>query len=157
MKSLFSRFSEIAISSVGYLAEVYDEDTAVYSSAEIAEARKLTQIFVAKVLTILSKHGVVDGAKGPGGGYRLARPPQEISLWEVVHPFQAEDDEFLCPFGPGYCGTGSPCPLHDYIVAVRERNEAFLKLTNLDTFQAAAKRRDSHLTRTKRSGKSKVT
>ena len=134
MKAFFSRFAEISMSASGFLAKHY-EDGGYYSSIEIAKQRGLSQTFIAKVLTILAQEGVVEGIRGAGGGYRLARDPASISMLEVVRPFQAEHDAFLCPFGPEYCGTGPHCPLHEHIVAMRVANDKFLRETSLAAFQ----------------------
>jgi len=135
VKAFFSRFAEMALSATSLLAKEYEKGGKRFSSLEIAERRGLSQAFMAKVLTILAQEGIVEGVRGAAGGYRLARPPGEISLHEVIRPFQAEHDEFLCPFGPEYCGTGPHCPLHDHIVRMRAANETFLQSTTLEAFQ----------------------
>ncbi|MEO8270826.1 MAG: Rrf2 family transcriptional regulator, partial [Aureliella sp.] len=77
---------------------------------------------------------LVIGSPGPGGGYRLIRPPAEISLKDVAELFERET-EGLCPYGPGWCGNQTPCPLHNSISAMNQIIEDFLKNTNFATFQ----------------------
>jgi len=90
------------------------------SSQEIANARNFSQPLVAKVLTHLSQAGLITGTRGPGGGYRLARKPGEITILDVVTIFEGHRDLLACPFGPGWCGVGDPCPLHDTLVALSD-------------------------------------
>lgn len=50
----------------------------------IAERQGLSADYVAQLFGRLSAAGLVEGVKGPGGGYRLARSPTEITAGDVV-------------------------------------------------------------------------
>ena len=39
-----------------------------------------------------------------------------------------------CPFGPGWCGVGAPCPLHDALASMAATAAAKLKKTNFAAF-----------------------
>lgn len=138
----YGKTAQTAIAAVSRLAEVYDPATRVrLNSADIAENRRLPQPIVAKVLTILSQAGLVTGAPGPGGGYQLARPPAEITLFDVVALFERVEDNVSCPFGPDYCGTEPRCPLHFDMLRVREQIATFLKATTFARFAPATPRK----------------
>ena len=77
-----------AIAAMSRLAELYGVAGAVASSREVAQSRNLPVPLVGKILTDLSRAGVVTGSPGPGGGYRLAKPPAEISLKDVAELFE---------------------------------------------------------------------
>ncbi|MCA8986597.1 MAG: Rrf2 family transcriptional regulator [Planctomycetaceae bacterium] len=131
----YGKVSQAALASMSLLAERYHAETPQYlSSGEIAEARKLSQALVAKVLTKLSQVGLVIGTRGPGGGYALAMKPSEIKLHDVVAPFERQDDTLGCPFGSEWCGTGPECPLHQELEAMRNRLTQFLQTVTLDCF-----------------------
>lgn len=131
----YGKTAQTAIAAVSRLAEVYDPSVRVkLNSADIAVKRMLPQPVVAKVLTILSQAGIVNGSPGPGGGYWLAQPPEETTLHDVVSQFERLDDNVSCPFGPDYCGTGPHCPLHFDMLKIREQMVAFLKTTTFERF-----------------------
>lgn len=131
----YGKTAQTAIAAVSRLAEVYDSEKRVkLNSADIAEKRRLPQPIVAKVLTILSQAGIVNGSPGPGGGYWLARPPAEVTLHDVVSLFERLEENVSCPFGPEYCGTGPHCPLHFDLLKVREQMIAFLKTSTFARF-----------------------
>ena len=131
----YGKTAQTAIAAVSRLAEVYDAvDPVRLNSAQIAERRNLPQPVVAKLLTTLSLAGIVHGSPGPGGGYRLARPPAEVSLYDVVSLFERLEDNVSCPFGPDYCGTGPHCPMHFDMLKIRDQLLTFLKTTTFDRF-----------------------
>jgi Rrf2 family protein len=108
----YSKLAQAGIAAVSYLAAVEDEKR-LAGSAEIAEARQLSRMLVAKILTLLSGAGLVSGRSGPSGGYQLSRPASEITLLDVVIVFEDPKERVMCPFGPNWCGVGPNCPLHD--------------------------------------------
>ncbi len=138
---IHQKTTQNAIAAMSRLAELYAEPERVASSREIAESRNLQAPLVAKILTELSRGGLIVGSPGPGGGYRLARPPHEISLLDVAALFEREVSRF-CPFGPSWCGNNTPCPLHNSMVAIRQIESDYLKNTTFAVFirQSNAKR-----------------
>ncbi len=54
------------------------------ASREISDACKLSLSLTSKLLNRLSSSGLVRGQPGPGGGYALARPPEEITLLQIA-------------------------------------------------------------------------
>jgi Rrf2 family protein len=51
---------------------------------EIARAQHIPVSFLENILTQLRSAGVVRSQRGPEGGYRLARPPEEVNLAHVI-------------------------------------------------------------------------
>ncbi len=117
------------------LAEVYDGGETRLAVAEIAERRGLQAPFLSKVLTTLAQAGLVDGSRGPGGGFTLSREPGRIRLEDVCRPFETEPRGVACPFGAGTCGVGENCPLHDRFAEVQTLTEKILRETTLDVFR----------------------
>ena len=115
------------------LAEVYDDGATRLPATQIADQRGLQLPFLAKVLTTLAQAGLVEGSRGPGGGFTLTRPPGEIRLREIYDLFEREDE--ACPFGGGICGVGENCPLHDRFADVREAIASILHETTFDEFR----------------------
>ncbi len=51
---------------------------------DVAQAQKIPVSFLENILTQLRSSGVVRSQRGPEGGYWLARPPEEVSLAQVI-------------------------------------------------------------------------
>ncbi len=54
------------------------------TAAALAAETRLPRATVAKVLKTLAHAGIVTGARGAAGGYRLARPANQIALTDVI-------------------------------------------------------------------------
>lgn len=77
-----TRASSYALHAVAYMAgQKKDRPTA---SHIIAQKRGIPERFLLKVLKPLVSAQVLLSVKGPNGGYRLARPPSDISILEVL-------------------------------------------------------------------------
>jgi len=131
----FGKTAQTAVSALSLLAEMYDGGKTKLSSHDIAARRELPQPVVAKVLTIVSSLGLVDGTRGPGGGYWLKKSPDQISLLDIVEEFERQDGRVMCPFGPNWCGKGAPCPMHDELSRIDADWTRYLRETTLAVFQ----------------------
>ncbi len=137
---MHGKATETAIAAMGYLAEHFDDEGTKVSAADIADARGLQRPFVSKVLTELARAGLVIGTRGPGGGFRLARDPATIYLYEVSELFERSDGD-ACPFGGGICGEGEKCPLHDMFARVRAASDRILHKTTFGVFRKAGSKK----------------
>lgn len=124
------------------LAELHADPNQTVSSKQIAESRDLPVPIVAKILTTLSRGGLVSAVPGPGGGYRLAKPPVEISLKEVVDLFE-KASVMACPYGPDWCGKQTPCPLHHSLMAFMQIHDDYQRNTNFSVFAETTRTRQT--------------
>jgi len=74
--------STYALQAVTFLAQ--KGNGKAVASHDIAEARKIPARFLLKVLTDLVTIRVLESVKGPKGGYKLARPADEITVLEII-------------------------------------------------------------------------
>ncbi|HHX09790.1 MAG TPA: Rrf2 family transcriptional regulator [Firmicutes bacterium] len=54
------------------------------SLAEVSATQKVSQGYLEQIVIPLREHGLVQGKRGFGGGYKLARPAAEITVGEIV-------------------------------------------------------------------------
>lgn len=125
--------SACAVAAMSALAEKHGTGESL-SSQQIAESRNLSKPLVAKILTVLSQAGFVVGTRGPGGGYRLGRDPGDVTVLDVVALFEGHREISACPFGPGWCGVGDPCPLHDILADLSDSTAATLRNVSFAAF-----------------------
>lgn len=80
---------------------------------QIAEALKISGPFLSKVFQQLVQAGLVESYRGPSGGVRCARPPEEVTLRQIVVAIDGAGLFTECVLGLPGCGTDRPCPVHD--------------------------------------------
>ncbi|HEC62861.1 MAG TPA: Rrf2 family transcriptional regulator, partial [Candidatus Acetothermia bacterium] len=69
--------------------------------------------FLAKLVPTLVQAGILSSSRGKGGGVRLARPPAEISLLQVIQAVDGNRILTDCPFHPRPCPGNPYCPLRE--------------------------------------------
>jgi Rrf2 family protein len=74
---------------------VLPPDTAL-PTTRLAEFHGVPVAYLAKHLQAMSRAGVLAAGTGPRGGYRLARPPTDISVLEVVEAVDGDEPAFRC-------------------------------------------------------------
>ena len=111
------------------------------SSGVLAGLQGVSGAFAAKIFAKLEKAGIVDSFEGPGGGYRLARSPGEISVLDVVEAIEGRKRLFECQEIRGRCAlfggeapawaTDGVCAIHAVMLRAEERMRAELARTTL--------------------------
>jgi Rrf2 family protein len=71
-------------------------DGGAIPASKLAEFHGVPAAYLAKALQSLSRAGIVESVPGRHGGYRLARPPAEITLLDVVEAVEGRDSSFRC-------------------------------------------------------------
>ena len=71
-------------------------DDAALPASRLAEFHGVPAAYLAKHLQSLSRAGIVEAEAGPRGGYRLARPPAEVTLLDVVEAVEGRAPAFRC-------------------------------------------------------------
>ena len=74
---------------------------------EIAARQALSQKYLEAIMTALSKGGLVEGQHGKGGGYRLARRPEEYPLGEIL---RLTEGSLVACLEEGAAPCAHPCP-----------------------------------------------
>lgn len=86
--------TEWALHAAGSLAQLGPAEKA--SAAQLAEHFDLPQAYLAKQLQALVRGGVLTATTGPRGGFRLARPPEEITLLQIVEAVDGSSRFYQC-------------------------------------------------------------
>lgn len=107
-------------------------------AAALAEFHALAPAYMAKHMQALARAGVVESVRGAGGGYRLARPAHEISLWDIVEAIEGREPAFRCSEirqdGPCAAQAKSylrPCEIHAVFARAETKWRAELKSVSI--------------------------
>ena len=117
------------------------------STARLAEYHAVPEAYLAKHLQAMSRAGLLDAGTGPRGGYRLARPPADISVLDVVEAVDGEDPAFRCleirRRGPAATSSReyrTMCGVHRVMVEADEAWRARLSRTSIADLAAGVAR-----------------
>jgi Rrf2 family protein len=110
---ILSKSSENAIRLVFYVNE-YKSEREYFHIKDIAQHLELPYFQLAKIANTLIKENILKSFRGPSGGIKLNKLSSQITLIQIIRPF--EDKDFLnrCILGLGKCGTHNPCPIHNH-------------------------------------------
>jgi FeS assembly SUF system regulator len=81
----------------------------LYPASDVAEETHLALPTVQKILKKLAKYGLVDSARGAEGGYRLARPADQISAAEILDSLEGPVAITECSHDDSHCELESNC------------------------------------------------
>ena len=98
---------------------------------DLSNATSIPSHYLSKVMRRLVLAGLVTSQKGQGGGFLLAKPPDEIPFIAILTAVDAYANDGSCAFGWGQCDSVHPCPLHDSWSRLNEQFEAWAKGTTL--------------------------
>lgn len=96
----------------------------------IAEKKAIPPRFLEQVMSVLKKKGLVESVRGPYGGYRLTRSPEQIYLGEVIQA--VEGPIFANDFASARNGSVEQLVLKEVYVEVNDALEAHLNSISLE-------------------------
>ena len=87
-------FTDYSMRVLLYLAARPDR---LCSIAEVAQAYRISQNHLMKVVNDLARSGYIDSLRGRGGGIRLGKPPEEINIGALIRHTEEGFDLVDCP------------------------------------------------------------
>jgi Rrf2 family transcriptional regulator, iron-sulfur cluster assembly transcription factor len=100
--------------------------------AVIAERQQISRPYLEQLFARLRRRGLVSSVRGPGGGYRLARPASELSVADVVIAVDEPLRAIRCAGnGRGCMKGGARCLTHDLWEETGRRIQDYLASVSL--------------------------
>lgn len=101
------------------------------TSGDLSAELEIPHYSLSKTLQKLVRHGILRSSTGLYGGFELAKPADEITLYDVEMAIEGNADLHQCFLGIDHCCEESPCPAYPKFAPVREAYLDFLKGTTL--------------------------
>ena len=115
---------EYALRALLVLGRDYLEDDSVVRIQAISEQQNIPKRFLEQILNDLKSAGLVESKRGVAGGYRLRRPPQRITLAEIIRHVEGPLAPVSCVSERFYekcsCPDEARCPIRCVMKEVRE-------------------------------------
>jgi len=120
-----------AVTAMLDLAIHYDEGPVTL--AGISEAQGISLSYLEQLFVRLKKYGLVEALRGPGGGYRLAHSPEDISIAQIIDAIGEGIDVTQCG-GREDCQEGERCLTHALWDKLGKEIHGFMKGITLAGF-----------------------
>ena len=136
-----TRYSDYGLRVLIYLAVKTD---GLATIEEISDAYAISKAHLMKLVHEMGQAGLLETVRGRGGGIRLARPPEEIRIGDVVRQTEGKMELVEC-FGPekSHCRIEAVCGLRPVL---EEALSAFLGVLDQYTLADIVSRRRKSLT-----------
>ncbi|MSU59400.1 MAG: Rrf2 family transcriptional regulator [Pedosphaera sp.] len=126
---------EYALRALLILARDFQEDDSVVRIQEISDRQNIPKRFLEQILNDLKSAGIVESKRGVAGGYRLRRPPERITLAEIVRHVEGPLAPVSCVSEKFYekcsCPDESRCAIRSVMKEVRDNIVKVMEQTSL--------------------------
>src|SRR5687767_1515216 len=127
---MISQKTRYALRALLYLVEL--GKGAPVQLAAIAETQQVPRKYLELIMLDLKKAGIVSSIRGPAGGYRLARPPEDISFGEVIRVLDGPIALVPCASVNFYakcgdCHDEATCAIRRVMLIVRDESASILE------------------------------
>lgn len=81
--------------------------------SKISKRQEIPLKYLEQLVRILKQAELVISIRGPKGGHKLAKPPTEITLGEIVRLFEGQTDLVACVSSPEKCRISDECRVRE--------------------------------------------
>jgi Rrf2 family iron-sulfur cluster assembly transcriptional regulator len=121
-----------AVMAMADLARRQDEPCRAVALSDIAARQEISLSYLEQLFARLRRKGLVQSARGPGGGYRLSRTAAETSIADIVHAVDEPIRAVRCSSqGRGCMMRGERCLTHDLWEDLGQHIEGYLASVSL--------------------------
>jgi len=109
------RLSKVTDYAVVVLSQMARNASGVHTAARLSDSTGVPAPTVAKILKQLASEGVVGSLRGAGGGYRLNRSPDAVTVAEIITALEGPIAITSCVSNAdGNCGVERLCPIRGH-------------------------------------------
>ena len=99
---------------------------------DIAKDENLSESYLEQLFTLLRKADLVKSIRGAGGGYVLARDPQNIAIGEIINALEGDISLSCCDLGKNVaCGKQADCATRDILSKLQGQIEGVMESMTL--------------------------
>lgn len=109
----------------------YHSEKKPVTLTDIAKRQGISLSYLEQLFARLRRSGMVEGVRGPGGGYQLSRVAKDISIADIITAVDEPIDSTRCG-GKGDCNHSQPCLTHDLWTGLSDRIRQYLDSITLE-------------------------
>jgi Rrf2 family protein len=123
-----SKTSEYALRILIYMAK---QPEALYTASQLVRELAVSDKYLRRIMTNLSKSGFIQSVQGRDGGYVFLKHTDEITLFDVIDSVEGMDQLNSCVLGFTQCSCTNPCAMHDTWSDIRSNLNLVFRETRL--------------------------
>ncbi|MCJ7788977.1 MAG: Rrf2 family transcriptional regulator [Candidatus Atribacteria bacterium] len=106
---------------------------------DIAQKEEISEKYLSHLVISLKASGLISSSRGAHGGYRLAKPPSQITLMEIVQILEGNLSLVECVKNPSICSRVSKCVTRDIWGKLDEKISDVLSSVTLEDLVSSQK------------------
>lgn len=128
----------------------YHSEKKPVTLTDIAKRQEISLSYLEQLFARLRRCNMVEGVRGPGGGYQLSKKANAISIAEIIAAVDETIDSTRCG-GKANCQNSEPCLTHDLWSGLSDQIRTYLDSITLQDVldrkcvQKVAERQDQNL------------
>ena len=136
---LLTNTTEYALRILAYMVK---DPTHIYSAKSLIDKLKISDKYLRRIMTDLTKAGLIRSIQGRDGGYVFNKDPEQIFLLDVISVTERTNKHIACVLGFEYCSPTNPCALHetfkdlrnDYMNIITKKNLSNIDFSTINKF-----------------------
>ncbi len=128
----WTKTTEYAMRTLIFMAT---HDCELYSTNFLSEELQIPNKYLSRIMTDLVRSGLVESIKGRNGGFKIAKPLDQINLLDIYTAVEGHEFINSCILGFKECSSENPCALHFIWEKSRSQMLKILKDTSLAYFR----------------------
>jgi Rrf2 family iron-sulfur cluster assembly transcriptional regulator len=108
----------------------YHSEKKPVTLTDIAKRQDISLSYLEQLFARLRRYGMVEGVRGPGGGYQLSRKADRISIAQIIAAVDETIDSTRCG-GKANCQREQPCLTHDLWMGLSDQIRQYLDSISL--------------------------
>jgi Rrf2 family iron-sulfur cluster assembly transcriptional regulator len=108
----------------------YHSEKRPVTLTDIAKRQDISLSYLEQLFARLRRAGMVEGVRGPGGGYQLSRNAELINIADIITAVDEPIDSTRCG-GKANCQNNQPCLTHELWMGLSDQIRVYLSTINL--------------------------
>ncbi len=108
----------------------YHSEKKPVTLTDIAKRQNISLSYLEQLFARLRRAGMVEGVRGPGGGYQLSKETAQINIADIITAVDETIDSTRCG-GKANCHHAHPCLTHDLWTGLSEQIRSYLSTISL--------------------------
>jgi Rrf2 family protein len=123
-----NKTSRYALRVMGFIAL---DESSLYTAEQLSSTLNIPTQYLRRLLTNLTKAGLLSSDRGKGGGVKLAKSAGSIHLTDILAATEKKELLNSCIFGFESCIREAPCAMHEQWADAKEHILGILRSTSL--------------------------